>query len=114
MISNITITCIIQLIISYLITHKFEMLNCMVQFPLNILILPIITNFIICQLQKICPDFYARCYAPDDDLSAQSRGLSELVYQCLGFPLDKREQYSNWERRPLRKSQLIYAGICHC
>ena len=38
------------------------------------------------------------------------KGLSLLVQQILGRPLDKIEQLSNWERRPLRTSQLRYAG----
>ena len=39
-----------------------------------------------------------------------AKGLSELVRHCLGRPLDKREQFSDWERRPLRPTQLAYAG----
>ena len=53
--------------------------------------------------------------ASDDGKNADSeapsgRGLSELVRQCLGRPLDKRQQLSNWERRPLRQNQIVYAG----
>lgn len=46
-------------------------------------------------------------------ISVQSKGpsLSTLVQQCLGYPLDKSDQFSNWEKRPLRESQLIYASL---
>ncbi len=41
----------------------------------------------------------------------KERGLSELVRLCFGKPLNKSEQISNWEKRPLRKSQIIYAAL---
>uniref|UniRef100_V9KEI2 Putative exonuclease mut-7-like protein n=1 Tax=Callorhinchus milii TaxID=7868 RepID=V9KEI2_CALMI len=39
------------------------------------------------------------------------KGLSLLVRHVLGKPLDKTEQLSNWEKRPLRQNQIIYAAI---
>ena len=39
-----------------------------------------------------------------------SSGLSLLVERCLGKPLDKSQQLSDWERRPLRDEQMKYAG----
>ncbi|XP_062815191.1 exonuclease mut-7 homolog isoform X3 [Anolis carolinensis] len=38
------------------------------------------------------------------------RGLSLLVQEVLGSPLDKAEQLSDWEKRPLREEQLLYAA----
>lgn len=37
--------------------------------------------------------------------------LSTLVQQCFGAPLNKADQFSNWEKRPLRDSQLVYAAL---
>lgn len=41
---------------------------------------------------------------------SKDRGLSELVRLCFGKALDKSEQCSNWEKRPLRAPQVQYAG----
>lgn len=44
-------------------------------------------------------------------LRQPEKGLSLLLQHVLGKPLDKREQLSNWEKRPLREEQILYAGL---
>ncbi|XP_045510918.1 exonuclease mut-7 homolog [Colias croceus] len=41
----------------------------------------------------------------------EGKGLSSLVQICFGVPLKKTEQCSNWELRPLRKTQIHYAAL---
>lgn len=48
-------------------------------------------------------------YTGEDGFSGES--LSCLVQLCLGQHLDKSDQFSNWERRPLRDSQKLYAAL---
>nr|KAF6269041.1 exonuclease 3'-5' domain containing 3 [Myotis myotis] len=48
--------------------------------------------------------------APGVDQAQGPRGLSLLVQQVLGKPLDKSQQLSNWNRRPLAEGQLLYAA----
>jgi hypothetical protein len=42
---------------------------------------------------------------------SKDKGLSEFVRLCFGKALNKSEQCSNWERRPLREAQIRYAGM---
>ena len=38
--------------------------------------------------------------------SSHHKGLSGLAHKLLGKPLDKRDQISDWTRRPLTKEQV--------
>lgn len=40
-----------------------------------------------------------------------SENLINLVRLCLGKKLDKSNQFSNWEKRPLRNDQCLYAAL---
>jgi hypothetical protein len=56
------------------------------------------------------------CFDADEvqhvlDLSTGHTGLSALVAQQLGRPLDKTQQCSDWEQRPLTKQQISYAAL---
>ncbi|XP_072096721.1 exonuclease mut-7 homolog isoform X3 [Mobula birostris] len=46
----------------------------------------------------------------DSGCKQQEKGLSLLVHYVLGKPLDKTQQLSNWEKRPLSCQQIIYAA----
>lgn len=60
-------------------------------------------------IQSVHPTF-VRAHR-EHGAARSAKGLSELVRHCLGRPLDKREQFSDWERRPLRPTQLAYAAL---
>jgi hypothetical protein len=47
----------------------------------------------------------------ENNATSKDKGLSEFVRLCFGKALNKSEQCSNWERRPLRDAQKLYAGI---
>ena len=54
--------------------------------------------------------FFILCFSVLGENGTTGESLSRLVHLCLGQPLDKSDQFSNWERRPLRESQMLYAG----
>ncbi|XP_039287135.1 exonuclease mut-7 homolog [Nilaparvata lugens] len=49
-------------------------------------------------------------YAVPTSSTKNAASLSHLVHLCCGYPLDKADQFSNWEKRPLRDSQKKYAA----
>ena len=69
---------------------------------------------------KVKPDVFSSSASHDDGsvvdnattaaVATPGKGLSELVRLCVGRPLDKQQQLSDWERRPLRLNQIVYAG----
>jgi ribonuclease D len=72
-------------------------------------------------LERLVPTLKARSKNICDLQIAQSNttagggqtniGLSESIEKYFQLRLDKTEQCSNWCKRPLRKSQLLYAAL---
>ncbi|CAF4380392.1 unnamed protein product, partial [Adineta steineri] len=47
----------------------------------------------------------------NNNTPSKEKGLSELVRLCFGKGLNKSEQCSNWNKRPLRTAQTQYAAL---
>ncbi|CAA80137.1 Exonuclease mut-7 [Caenorhabditis elegans] len=45
------------------------------------------------------------------ELPKKTFKLADLTHYLLGLELDKTEQCSNWQCRPLRKKQIVYAAL---
>ncbi|XP_029163775.1 exonuclease mut-7 homolog [Nylanderia fulva] len=60
--------------------------------------------------RKLAED-YNFIFPYNGDPNFTSKSLSKLVELCFGQRLDKSDQFSNWELRPLRESQIIYAAL---
>ncbi|XP_014474860.1 PREDICTED: exonuclease mut-7 homolog isoform X5 [Dinoponera quadriceps] len=56
-------------------------------------------------------DDYKFIFPYKGDPKFTGKSLSKLVELCFGQKLDKSDQFSNWELRPLRESQIIYAAL---
>lgn len=50
-------------------------------------------------------------FVTDDEKLESGSALTNLVQLCFGKPLDKSNQFSNWNNRPLREEQIIYAAL---
>nr|CAD7574286.1 unnamed protein product [Timema californicum] len=60
--------------------------------------------------RKISKDFHFKFPFEGKD-AVVSESLARLVELCLGHRINKMDQFSNWELRPLRKSQILYAAL---
>ena len=66
-------------------------------------------NVVNKHVQRLYPQIFS---VPEPaTISKQVSGLSKMLLQTIGAKLDKSEQISDWERRPLRKAQIKYAAL---